>query len=150
MFETARRRELEANPPRFAQTKFGPGLPVGVRDDDAQSGGRLILASPGEVEDGLALAGGLPDVVIDDLIHGPDGTQPALIQQDRSAAQVANGREIVADEQNRSALVGDVLHPTETATLKRQVPHRQDLVDEQDLGLEVRSDGEGKAKVHAG
>ena len=43
-----------------------------------------------------------------------------------------------------------VLHLPEALALERRVADRQDLVDEQDLGLEVRGHGEGQAHVHAG
>ena len=44
---------------------------------------------------------------------------------------------------------GDVLHLAEALLLELGVADGQHLVDDQDLRLEVRRDGEGQAHVHA-
>src|SRR5262249_35458903 len=43
----------------------------------------------------------------------------------------------------------DGADPFQALLLERRVAHRQDLVDEQDLGVEVGGDGEGQPNIHA-
>ena len=50
---------------------------------------------------------------------------------------------------DRAALARDVAHLAEALLLERRVADRQHLVDEQDLGLEVRRHREGEPHVHA-
>ena len=57
--------------------------------------------------------------------------------------------EVVADEEDRAALRAHVVHLAEALLLERGVADREHLVDEEDLGLEVRGDGEREAQVHA-
>ena len=49
----------------------------------------------------------------------------------------------------RPSPVGDVLHLAEALLLELGVADGEHLVDDQDLRLEVRGDGEGQAHVHA-
>ena len=44
----------------------------------------------------------------------------------------------------------DVLHLAEALALKLRVAHRQHLIDDQDLGVQVRGDREGQPHIHAG
>ena len=55
----------------------------------------------------------------------------------------------MADEQDGAALARDVAHLAEALLLERGVADREHLVDEQDLGLEVRRDGERQPHIHA-
>ena len=57
--------------------------------------------------------------------------------------------EVVAHEQDRAPLGGHVAHLAQALRLERGVADREHLVHEQDLGLEVRRDGERQAQVHA-
>jgi hypothetical protein len=43
----------------------------------------------------------------------------------------------------------DLAHSAEATLLEGLVTHGEDLVDQQDLGLEVGGDGKRKANVHA-
>ncbi len=55
----------------------------------------------------------------------------------------------MADEQHRAPAPGHVVHLAQTFLLKPRIAHRQHLVDDQDLGLEVRGHGERQPHVHA-
>ena len=50
---------------------------------------------------------------------------------------------------DRAARLAEILHPAEAAALELGVADGEHLVDEQDLRLEVRRDGEGEPHVHA-
>ncbi len=55
----------------------------------------------------------------------------------------------MAHEEDRPAAAGDLADPPEAALLERLVADAEHLVDEQDLRLEVRRDGERETDVHA-
>ena len=55
----------------------------------------------------------------------------------------------MADEQDRAALAGDVLHLAQALALEVSVADGEHLVDEQDVRLEVGGDGEAEPHVHA-
>jgi hypothetical protein len=67
--------------------------------------------------------------------------RPAVEQQD-AAAQAADGRHVVAHEQNRPAVAGGIAHLPEALLLERRVTDGEHLVDDQDLGLEMGGDAE--------
>ncbi len=54
----------------------------------------------------------------------------------------------MTDKQNRPAFAGDVAHLTQALLLKFSVAHRQHLIHDQYLGVEVGGDGERQAHVH--
>ena len=64
-------------------------------------------------------------------------------------AQPLDSLEVVADEDHGAAFPRHVVHLAETLPLERGVADGEHLVDQQDLRLEVRRDGEGEAQVHA-
>ena len=74
----------------------------------------------------------------------------AALDLDDARAQAAHGGHVVADEDDGAARAGDLLHLPEALALEAEVADREDLVDEQDLGLEVCGHGEGEAHEHAG
>src|SRR5688500_13779352 len=76
---------------------------------------------------------------------GPHG--PAVYQQP-PRAKLANGVEVVAHEENRSPLAGDISHFPETLPLKSGVADSQHLVYQQDLRLHESRDRECQAQIH--
>ena len=54
----------------------------------------------------------------------------------------------MADEEHGAALLGDVSHLAEALPLEIGIADREDLVDEEDLRLEMRGDGERESEVH--
>ncbi len=55
----------------------------------------------------------------------------------------------MAHEHHRPAFGGDRAHLPQALALERRVPHRQHLVDQQDLGFEVGGHRKGETDVHA-
>ena len=75
---------------------------------------------------------------------------PAPLQAHHPIAELRDGPHVVADEQDRPALpVAHLVHLSHALLLELCVPHRQDLVDHQDLRIQVSGHGEGQAHVHA-
>src|SRR4029077_18720853 len=63
---------------------------------------------------------------------------------------MTNRVHVVAEDDGGPTFVrGDVFHFRETFFLKLGVADGQNLVDEENLRVEVRGDGEGKPHVHA-
>ena len=60
-----------------------------------------------------------------------------MVEQQAAVAEGRDHRQLMADEQDRPAAVGDLVHLAQAALLERHVAHGEDLVDEQDLGLEM-------------
>src|SRR5581483_1229405 len=70
-------------------------------------------------------------------------------EQDRAVAEPRQHLHLVRDEEDGPAVARELLHAAEAAALELGVTDGEHLVDEQDLRLEVRSDGEGEPYVHA-
>jgi hypothetical protein len=92
----------------------------------------------------------LRDVLADHRRRRPRRLNAAGIQQNRSRTERLNGVDVVADEKHRAAIgAGDRSHLAEALLLEFRVADREYLVDDQNLGLEMRGDGEGQSDVHA-
>jgi hypothetical protein len=66
-------------------------------------------------------------------------------------AELGQCAHVVADEQDGAAVAaGDLLHLAEALLLEGEVADGEDLVDDQDVGLQVGGHGEGQADVHPG
>ena len=74
--------------------------------------------------------------------------EPAPLQEDATGAEVLHRRHVVADEEDRPALLGHVLDLAQALLLEPDVADGQHLVDDQDLGLEVGGHREGQPHVH--
>src|SRR6266700_1353244 len=77
----------------------------------------------------------------------PDG--PTIDPED-TVAEAANLVELMRDKDDGAAGASDVAHSAETFALKFDIADGEDFVDEEDFRLEMGSDGEGQADVHAG
>ena len=55
----------------------------------------------------------------------------------------------MADEQDRASAARDLGHLAEAFLLKLGIADRQHLVDDQNLGLQMRRDREGEPNIHA-
>ena len=79
--------------------------------------------------------------VVDDL---------ALVQHDAAGAQLADGAHVVADIEHCAALLaGHVAHFAQALLLEFHVAHREDLVHDHDLGVEMGGHREGQLDEHA-
>ncbi len=75
----------------------------------------------------------------------------ASIEPNHVGAQSCHNAHVVADEQHRPAVAaGDLVHLPQALLLKLGIADREHLVDDQDLRLQMRRDGEGQAHVHPG
>ena len=80
-------------------------------------------------------------------LAGHLGDPPALEPQ-RAPAQRLDRDQVVTHEQHGAVLPRHIADLAEAFLLERRIADRQDLVDEQDLGLEMRGNGEGQPKIH--
>ena len=75
--------------------------------------------------------------------------QHSITKQNRLMTQMLNGGYVMANEQNRASLLGDVSHLSHALALERLIPHRQHFVHEQNLGLQMCCHCERQSHVHA-
>ena len=75
-------------------------------------------------------------------------TRP-LVDLDRTIAELRDRLQLCETKRTVRPALPKLLHAAEAAALELRVADRQHLVDEQDLGLEVRGDREREAHVHA-
>ena len=79
----------------------------------------------------------------------PSSTMRPPVDAGSRGRRAARPPAVVRDEEHRPAGAAELLHPAQAAPLELGVADREHLVDEQDLGLEVRGDGEREPHVHA-
>ena len=91
----------------------------------------------------------LGDVAADHVVRVSVGDEAAPVDLDGARAEAAHRGHVVADEEDGAPRTRDLLHLPEALALEGDVADREHLVDEQDLRVEVRRDGEGQAHVHA-
>ena len=89
-------------------------------------------------------------VLGDRLARRPVEGDRALPQQDRPVAQPLDGLRVVRDEEDRPAAALELGDLAEALALELLVADREHLVEQQDVGLDVRGDGEAEAHVHPG
>ena len=87
-------------------------------------------------------------VMLDRLGDRRVGHAPPRSSRIAAVAQRLDDRQVVGDEEHGAALCGDLAHLAQAFLLEGGVADREDLVDEQDLRLEVRGDGEREPHVH--
>ena len=109
------------------------------------AGAVAILAVP---DAPLEVRGDVADIGVDHLPDLAGRGYPALREQDRAVAEVDDGGQAVADEDDGAALPRGGLHPAEALLLEGEIPHGENLVDDQDLGLQMSGHREGEAKLH--
>ena len=80
---------------------------------------------------------------------GPSPRSTPSTSQRHAVARRLDRGEVVRHEHERRALVQHVAHPVEAPLLERRVADREDLVDEEDVGIEERGDREAEAHLHA-
>ena len=73
----------------------------------------------------------------------------AAVEHQRAPRERRDRLHVVAHEQHRAPGVRDLLHLAEALALELAVADREHFVDDQDLRLEVRRDGEREPHVHA-
>ena len=81
---------------------------------------------------------------------GPVVDLLAVREQDRALAQPLDRLSVVGDEQDRASLILERCDDAEALPLEVLVTDREDLVEEQHVGLQERGDREPQAHRHAG
>src|SRR5437660_378543 len=92
----------------------------------------------------------MPLVDVDAFADGTIGDFPAGIEKYPAPANALERAQIMADEQDRAAVAGHVLHLAETPLLEFHVADGEHLVDDEDLRLEMGSDRKSQAHIHTG
>src|SRR5215211_5125900 len=72
----------------------------------------------------------------------------AVVDPHRALAQPRQLTGRVADEEQRAG-AAEIVDPVDALLLEGEVAHRQGLVDDQDLGIDVGANGEGQPHAHA-
>ena len=89
------------------------------------------------------------EIVGDDLRRVAQLAHASLVEPEAAVGERRDRRHVVADEQHRPPCARDLAHLAEALALERRVADREHLVDDQDLRLQVRGDGEREAQLHA-
>ena len=76
-------------------------------------------------------------------------SRAALLQHQHPVAHLAHRPGGVADVEQGRAAVADLLHPRQALLLEGPVPHREHLVGEEDVGVDVDGDREAEPGGHA-
>ncbi|MHB1160747.1 MAG: hypothetical protein ACYC3V_10530, partial [Chloroflexota bacterium] len=83
--------------------------------------------------------------MVDYIIGSPVQLDSPVREQDGAVAQARNGAHVVAHEENSPPLRRHLAHLPQAPFLELAIPHRQHLVHQQDLGLQVSSHGESES-----
>jgi hypothetical protein len=138
--------DFEARLPRLAAVVGVAGL--GALDFRARDVGMIGMGRRGV--DLVVLRVILGEVEIEGFLRRAGILDAALAQENDAVGQRGDGGHVVADEKDRAALaLGDVLHFAEALFLELGIAHGEHLINDEDLRLQVRGDGEGEADVHA-
>src|SRR5581483_10055408 len=73
----------------------------------------------------------------------------ALVKHGAPRAQVLNCGHVVRDEQNGPAAAADLAHLAQAFLLESEIADREDLIHNQNLGVEMRRHGECQPHIHA-
>ena len=83
----------------------------------------------------------LMEIAGDDISRRPIGDHSAAVDLECPVAELGHRREHVGDVDDRPAGASEFLHAPETSPLEFCVADREHLVDDQDVRLEVRGNG---------
>ena len=96
----------------------------------------------------LALAREQAPVLDDRLVRRPVERDETVLQQHRAIAEPLDRRRVVRDEHDRAAALLELEDLAEALALERLVADGEHLVEQQDVGLDVRRDREAEPHVH--
>ena len=117
-----------------------------VRDPRLARARRAVPVGRGR----LALLGERAAVPRDRLVHRAVERERASLQEHRAVAQALDRGRVVRDEEDRAAALLEGRDHAEALALEALVADREDLVEEQHVGLEERGDREPEPHRHAG
>src|SRR6266700_8348321 len=84
----------------------------------------------------------------DDFVSGAVLSDGGGVDPDDAVAEAADLIELMADQDDGAAGAGHVSHFAQALLLEIDVADGEDFIDEENLRLQVRGDGEGQADVH--
>ena len=105
--------------------------PPGVRADRSARRGFLLVD--------------VLQVLVDDVAHFAERARLAVVEPQRVVAQVGDDAQRVRDEHDRRALAAQLEEVVEALALELLVADGDDLVDDEDLGVDGDGDGESQA-----
>jgi hypothetical protein len=73
-----------------------------------------------------------------------------VFHPDDTIGKAADGREIMRNENDRSALAFERLYSANATLLKENVADRKRFIHHEDIRIHVNRDGKGKADEHSG
>src|SRR5438105_4171222 len=88
-------------------------------------------------------------VTTKDLDRRPNLTNPTAVQPDGTGTKSTNLIHLVAHKQHRSASAAYLIHFAKAFLLEGNVPHRQNLVHNENFGLEMSGNRECQTHMHA-
>ena len=94
--------------------------------------------------------GEAPVVGAHDVLDAALGLDAAVLEKQRAVAQHLDAREVMRDEDDRAARALEVEDAPVALLRERLVAHREDLVEQQDVGIHVHRDRESEPQEHAG
>ena len=143
--------EAELDPDRLADVHVVTRRSVAAHDPDRPQpheivARRCLVVRPRVARPG---AGGRLEVVRDDFPARAVARNAAPFEEQRSVAELRDRLHVVRDEEHGSTGGPDLFHTAEASGLELRVADGEDLVDQEDLGLEVRGDRECEPHVHS-
>src|SRR5918993_2947111 len=117
--------------------RCGPGGPRSGKRSDRREPLHVVLLDKGRAPVGAGDVG--------DAAGFADAT---VVDPHRALAQPRQLAGRVADEEQRAG-AAEIVDPVDALLLEGEVAHRQRFVDDEDLGVDVRADGEGEPHAHA-
>src|SRR5689334_19529208 len=72
-----------------------------------------------------------------------------LVNKEASLSEILKRSHVVAYEEHGAPLAGDLAHLAETLLLEFDVANGEHLIDDENVGFEVRGDGERQPNIHA-
>ncbi len=129
--------------------RSAPSSPDERRGRDRRLAG-APLAQAGAALGRVRLVGERPPVARDRLTRRPVERDTPVVEEHRALAEALDRRGVVGDEDDRAALLLEPEDPPEALPLERLVTDGEDLVEQEDVGVEERRDREAEPHGHPG
>jgi len=88
-------------------------------------------------------------IVLDRFLRGAIEFEHPLVQHNGAGAKILYRRHVMRHEQDGASAAAHFSHFPQALFLERHISDRQDLVNDEDLGIKMCGDCKGQANVHA-